>query len=46
MGTCTCDATMCGAECVNTNTDAMNCGMCGTACAMGEACRGGTCRMR
>jgi hypothetical protein len=28
---------------VNTRTDKANCGMCGTACAMGETCTAGAC---
>ena len=29
---------------VNTATDEMHCGACDMPCAMGENCRGGTCR--
>jgi hypothetical protein len=35
--------TRCGAGCVNTTSDAGNCGRCGAACAAGQACQGGTC---
>ena len=30
--------------CVNTQTDSMNCGACGTACAAGSTCQTGACR--
>jgi hypothetical protein len=33
----------CGALCVDTASDASNCGSCGAACAAGQTCRGGTC---
>src|SRR5437868_5134440 len=35
--------TNCGGMCVDTQTDAANCGMCGKACAMGEMCAAGSC---
>jgi hypothetical protein len=36
----------CGAACVDTQTDSLNCGACGNACAAGEACRAGVCAPR
>src|SRR5438094_23939 len=40
-GGCT---TMCGGMCVDTKTDANNCGKCGTACPMGATCVQGSCQ--
>lgn len=36
--------TMCSGMCVDTKTDSMNCGKCGTACAMGATCVQGICQ--
>jgi hypothetical protein len=33
-----------GTACVDTNTSARNCGMCGKTCAMGENCEAGVCK--
>jgi hypothetical protein len=33
----------CGGGCVDTNTDPMHCGSCGTACATGQICVLGVC---
>lgn len=43
-GTCVCGAgrTYCGASCVDTATDAANCGGCGRSCS-GGTCTGGSC---
>src|SRR4051812_10264253 len=41
-----CDAAgtmMCSGRCVDTMTDSMNCGGCGTACPAGMGCVGGSC---
>jgi choice-of-anchor A domain-containing protein len=38
-----CAATRCGGACVETATDAANCGACGNACAAGSTCSAGTC---
>lgn len=35
--------TRCGAICTDLQTDEANCGTCGTTCAAGEECVGGTC---
>ena len=35
--------TACGDDCVDTATDAANCGACGTVCAPGEVCTGSAC---
>ncbi len=40
-GTTSCEAPGCGSQCVTLDSDAMNCGACGVACA--GACRGGQC---
>ncbi len=44
-GTVTCSAptVLCGSDCVDTSSDAANCGACGRACAAGQACRTGAC---
>ncbi|MSP61123.1 MAG: hypothetical protein EXR72_12415 [Myxococcales bacterium] len=42
-GTCNAPKTQCGADCVDTNTSTDNCGACGTACKVGEACTNGKC---
>ncbi len=50
-GTCAAGATICGAapgnpgRCVDLQSDATNCGMCGQACPGGQSCVMGTCRM-
>lgn len=46
-GVCACEAeeTSCGDACVDTQSDAANCGGCGTACAAGEACTAGVCQV-
>ena len=38
-----CPVAMCGAACVDTATDASNCGACGRACAADQTCAGGMC---
>ncbi len=47
MGACgaTCPAgqNQCGAACVNTQTDSLNCGACGAACPAGQVCAAGRC---
>ena len=48
-GQCTCPTgtTVCGTQCVNTQTDPNNCGTCGTACSMvlpGSSCVMGSCQ--
>ena len=45
-GSCSCaaDETMCGARCVDTDTDPMNCGACGDPCNAGSACVAGECQ--
>ncbi|MBW2548650.1 MAG: hypothetical protein JRE82_15780, partial [Deltaproteobacteria bacterium] len=40
---CATGETDCSGVCVETDTDAFNCGACGTVCLDGEACDGGTC---
>ncbi len=40
---CSSDTTECGGQCIDTSTDAANCGGCGTACGQGETCSGGSC---
>ena len=40
---CPATSTVCGGLCVDTATNAQNCGACGTACKTGEACTGGQC---
>lgn len=35
---------LCGSTCVNTGSDAENCGSCGNACTGGQVCSGGQCR--
>ncbi len=47
-GGCTtvCPDTMCGAQCVDVNTNVQNCGMCGRVCVVANStprCVGGTC---
>ncbi|MEI8255061.1 MAG: hypothetical protein WCJ30_05250 [Deltaproteobacteria bacterium] len=37
------ESSMCGASCVDLQTDRANCGACGTACPTGSACTGGAC---
>jgi len=41
---CKAGAVRCGKTCVNTGTDAQNCGGCGNRCANGAACLGGQCK--
>jgi hypothetical protein len=41
--TCTLPEILCGASCVNANTDANNCGGCGNKCGKGRTCSGGSC---
>lgn len=40
-----CDATTCGGECVDLNTDRKNCGACGKACVGDETCAAGACSL-
>lgn len=42
-GTCTCSKKLCGAACVDVQTDASNCGECGHGC-QGGACTAGKCK--
>jgi hypothetical protein len=35
--------TLCGLACIDTSSDEENCGECGTACTLGQACTNGTC---
>lgn len=42
-GGCPSGQTACGGGCVNTQTDAEHCGMCGNACLATETCAAGTC---
>ena len=41
--TCTSPSMVCGAECRNLSTDSANCGACGAACMVGQACNAGKC---
>lgn len=46
MGKCSasCGAlTKCGQVCVDTQTDAANCGACGNTCSLGQTCEAGAC---
>jgi hypothetical protein len=38
-----CSAVMCGEQCVDTQTDKMNCGQCGVVCGANQACAAGVC---
>lgn len=40
---CIAPALSCGSGCTNVQTDASNCGTCGTVCATGQECRNGAC---
>ena len=40
---CPAAQTQCGGSCTDTSLDPNNCGGCGTKCAAGEVCSGGTC---
>ncbi len=42
--TCTAPQTKCGAACVDTKTDAKNCGGCGKPCSSGQTCDAGVCK--
>jgi hypothetical protein len=44
-GKCVCPngGTLCGGRCVNTGSDAANCGACGTVCGAGKSCIQGSC---
>jgi endo-1,4-beta-D-glucanase Y len=42
--TCAAGLLSCGTACVNAQTDANNCGTCGTKCADGQSCRDGSCQ--
>ena len=42
-GSC-CNKTNCGGACVDTSSDAKNCGSCGTVCGQDKTCVGGTCK--
>jgi hypothetical protein len=49
MHRCGCPAhtpTRCGTKCINTKTDAHNCGACGHACGTNQICSAGTCVTR
>ncbi len=35
--------TICGSDCVNTQTDPLHCGSCTNACAPGQTCSSGAC---
>lgn len=41
---CATGTTRCNGQCVNTTSDAANCGACGTACPSGQACQASMCR--
>lgn len=41
---CTPPQVSCNGACVNTQTDANNCGACGNVCAVGSSCQAGTCK--
>lgn len=45
MDDCACEVgeVRCGDSCVDTASDASNCGGCGTVCAQGDGCRAGAC---
>jgi hypothetical protein len=43
FGACPAGQTACGMTCVNTATDAANCGRCGNACITGQTCTAGVC---
>jgi hypothetical protein len=38
-----CNGTCCSGQCTDLNTDVLNCGACGSACAAGDSCCGGVC---
>jgi hypothetical protein len=42
-GACTCSGKLCGAQCVEAQTDPANCGACGRSC-QGGACSAGVCQ--
>jgi hypothetical protein len=44
FASCTSGLTMCGEQCVNTLSDARNCGRCDYACPSGYYCSSGVCR--
>ena len=44
MAMCQQGMTSCGGVCVDTTSDANNCGVCGKVCAMGEQCMGSVCK--
>ncbi len=41
--TCSANETSCSGACVDTNSDAKNCGACGTACTADQTCSNGAC---
>ncbi len=43
LGGCAAGQTLCNGACVNTTTDANNCGACGSACSGGRTCAAGAC---
>jgi hypothetical protein len=43
--TCPAPTSPCGTGCADTSTDPKNCGSCGKACAVGEACYAGACSL-
>jgi hypothetical protein len=42
-GYCDVGQTLCNGVCVSTQTDPLNCGACGQACATGQVCEAGSC---
>ena len=43
FGVCTCTKTVCNDRCVDTDTDARNCGRCDNPCTPATTCKGGVC---
>jgi hypothetical protein len=41
----TCSGTVCGGQCVDTNSDGEHCGSCGTACSSAQICVRGACML-
>jgi hypothetical protein len=42
-GGCCCTLSVCSGQCVNTQSDNNNCGVCGKACGAGNSCQNGSC---